>query len=67
MKKKTKKLALNRDTLLSLDQNLWQVAGGTTQVDVCGTRSCAPPYSHCEYSGQRTCNTCAGSCTTNLC
>ncbi|HEV2856600.1 MAG TPA: hypothetical protein VHC97_27685 [Thermoanaerobaculia bacterium] len=55
MKKKTvKKLALAKETLIPLENNLDGVAGGVTLT--------------CEYSGgQRTCATCARTCTTNLC
>jgi hypothetical protein len=52
MKKTVKKLALNRETLTNLEENLAQVAGGATL--------------HCEYSGYRTCATCAATCGTNL-
>ncbi len=54
MKKKIKKLTLNRETLVQLDQgDLQGVAGGYTP--------------RCQYSGQQTCNTCEGVCTTNYC
>jgi len=60
MKKKTKKLSLNRETLVHLDRNLSQVGGGATQFTVCG--SC-----NCTFSGRATCNTCEATCTTNFC
>jgi hypothetical protein len=53
MKKNTKKLVLNRETLANLDPRLSQVVGGITAL--------------CEYSGYRTCNTCQATCTTNYC
>jgi len=54
MKKQMKKLELNRETLVSLEKNLGQVAGGVTL--------------RCEYSGgYATCATCGQTCTTNLC
>ena len=55
MKKNTKKLVLNRETLASLERGLAQVVGGiTNNPDVC-------------FSGQRTCATCVATCTTNRC
>lgn len=53
MKKTAKKLALNRETLTNLEENLGQVAGGITL--------------RCPYSGQNTCNTCVATCTSNYC
>ena len=54
MKKKVKKLLLNRETLASLETNLEQVVGGITL--------------RCQYSGYRTCGTCDNAtCGTNLC
>jgi hypothetical protein len=54
MKKQTKKLVLSRETLVSLETSLEQVAGGATL--------------HCQYSGYRTCTTCDNAtCGTNLC
>jgi hypothetical protein len=53
MKKNTKKLVLNRETLVLLDNNLKDVAGGITL--------------RCQYSGYATCGTCAATCGTNLC
>jgi len=54
MKKKSKKLTLNRETLTQLDQdNLQQAAGAAT------ARTC--------YSGYRTCATCELTCGTNEC
>jgi len=67
MKKRTKKLSLSRETLVNLENHLRQVAGGATAVTDCGTRTCMPPNSGCEFSGRHTCFTCQGTCTTNLC
>ena len=67
MKKRTKKLALNRETLTRLEHDLGHVAGGATAVADCGTRTCMPPHSGCEFSGRQTCFTCQATCTTNLC
>lgn len=53
MKKLVKKLVLNRETLVDLEENLQQVAGGYT--------------ARCQYSGYITCGTCQGVCTTNYC
>ena len=53
MKKQVKKLVLSRETLVDLEENLVQVAGGYT--------------ARCQYSGYNTCNTCAATCTTNYC
>jgi len=54
MKKQPKKLVLSRETLVGLETNLDQVAGGATL--------------RCEYSGYRTCTTCDNAtCGTNLC
>ncbi len=55
MKKQVKKLVLSRETLVDLETNLWQVAGGITL--------------RCQYSdGRATCATCDNAtCTTNLC
>ena len=53
MKKTVKKLVLNRETLVDLEENLRQVAGGYT--------------ARCQYSGDGTCLTCAPTCTTNYC
>lgn len=54
MKKKLKRLKLHRETLVHLNQrDLREVAGGATRF--------------CQFSGQATCNTCAATCTTNLC
>ena len=52
-KKEKKKLTLNRETLVSLEENLQQAAGGATL--------------RCEWSGYQTCATCGGTCGTNLC
>jgi hypothetical protein len=57
MKKKAKRLTLNRETLAGLENDkLEQVAGGafTDNPDIC-------------FSGQRTCGTCVQTCTTNRC
>jgi hypothetical protein len=53
MKKTVKKLVLNRETLVDLEENLWRVAGGYT--------------ARCQYSGYGTCTTCQATCTTNYC
>lgn len=51
----TKKLSLHRETLAQLEQpDLHLVAGGVYT-------------DRCPYSGQNTCNTCEGVCTTNYC
>lgn len=72
MKKRTKKLVLNRETLAGLDRsNLQQAAGGTgyPSYETCYTYqgySCQP--NRCPYSeGRNTCFTCEGTCTTNYC
>jgi hypothetical protein len=68
MKKKAKKLKLPKETLGNLQHSLSQVAGGITAVADCGSRTCNPPYSACDFSyGQQTCFTCEGTCTTNYC
>jgi hypothetical protein len=74
MKKKAKKLVLNRETLAQLDQpSLRLAAAGTggpypTEYNTCVSFTCQPPYGNCQYSdGQNTCFTCAGSCTSNYC
>lgn len=53
MKKSPKKLVLHRETLVRLEEDLREVAGGITP--------------RCPYSGYATCNTCAATCTTNYC
>jgi hypothetical protein len=55
MKKQVKKLLLSRETLVNLETNLSQVAGGITL--------------RCQFSdGAATCATCDNvTCTTNLC
>ena len=54
MKKQMKKLTLAKETLVSLEKNLGQVAGGLTKIN-------------CE-SGYATCATCNhNTCGTNLC
>lgn len=56
MKKKIKKLEINRETLAKLDElELHPVAGGTSSPD------------YCTFSGYRTCNTCKATCGTNYC
>jgi hypothetical protein len=55
MKKQMKKLVLNRETLVGLDVNLGQVAGGLTNPKAC------------QDSGYNTCQTCQATCGTNLC
>jgi len=58
MKKKSKKLVLNRETLVYLERNLEEVAGGVTKnPSLCGTG----------FSGYDTCATCGNTCGTNLC
>jgi hypothetical protein len=53
-KAKSKKLVLNRETLVQLEEpNLALAAGGATL--------------RCEYSGYQTCATCGQTCGTNLC
>ena len=60
MKKRVKKLTLNRETLLSLDGfHLQQAEGGATGV-LCTT------YTNC-CSGYNTCATCRVTCTTKYC
>lgn len=54
MKKTVKKMALSRETLVSLEKSLGEVAGGAITL-------------RCPYSGQNTCNTCVGTCTSNYC
>jgi hypothetical protein len=55
MKKKTKKLMLNRETLTQLEQpDLQQVAGAITARPPC-------------YSGYQTCGTCNLTCNTVEC
>jgi hypothetical protein len=68
MKKQAKKLVLNRETLVDLEHRLKPIVGGLTAWADCGTQTCAPPYSACDFSnGQDTCISCAGNCTTNYC
>jgi hypothetical protein len=54
MKKQMKKLVLNRETLVGLDESLEKVAGGYT-------------LKACTFSGYNTCQTCAATCGTNYC
>ena len=65
MKKKLKKLQLNRETLTQLEPSHGQIAGGTSYAP-CGSASC-PDI--CTFSGgYRTCNTCNNqTCGTNFC
>lgn len=59
MKKKLKKLTINRETLLSLDRlHLVERVAGAASVDCTYTNCC---------SGLRTCATCGGQCGTRLC
>jgi hypothetical protein len=61
LKKKVKKISLNRETLRTLDNQLDAVAGGVTTI--CGTKNptaCAPlsgcyTCDACEPPGTRTC------------
>lgn len=57
-KRAAKKIVLSRETLANLTQGFEQIAGGAS-VPTCPQ--------DCTFSGQRTCNTCAGTCTTNYC
>lgn len=58
MKRKPKKLQINRETLLSLDRlHLQRVAGG---------ESVQCTYTNC-CSGYQTCATCGGQCGSKLC
>ena len=69
MKKRTKKLVLNRETLAGLDRSDLQGAAGGVSYVGCYTYqaySCQP--NRCPYSeGRNTCFTCEGTCTTNYC
>ena len=68
MKKKVKKLVLNRETLASLDPpDLQRAAGGTGYTHyTCPSFTCQP-Y-NCQFSdGRDTCYTCENTCTTNYC
>lgn len=61
MKKKAKKISLNRETLRSLDQNLDAVVGGVTVLcatrnpTVCNVNSGCYSCDVCEPPGTRTC------------
>jgi hypothetical protein len=59
MKKTAKKMVLNRETLVRLEQSLDQVAGGfdTNEYSFC----------RCPDTGRDTCMTCEATCTTNFC
>lgn len=64
MKRKPKKLSLNRETLADLDKNeIRQVVGG----GVSNVATCTVQPNHCDFSGRATCTTCQLTCTTNLC
>ncbi len=63
MKRKPKKLSLNRETLTDLDNNVIRhVVGGVSNVASC---TCRP--NNCDFSGRATCTTCQLTCTTNFC
>jgi hypothetical protein len=65
MKKRSKKLALHRETLAELDRlNLKEAAGGAT-LNTCPSYTCYPV--NCDFSNRNTCTTCQLTCTTNLC
>jgi hypothetical protein len=66
MKKKSRKLALHRETIAALDQHSLGLARGGTSVTV-GYSRCYECSVGCPYSGYGTCNTCEGLCTTNYC
>ena len=57
MKKRAKKLTLSRETVSTLE--LPQAVGGG------GARTVYP--FPCPYSGENTCATCQGTCTSNYC
>ncbi len=61
MKKKLKKLVLSKETVADLESGLGDVAGANTA----SCTGCGPPA--CPESGLRTCVTCRGTCTSNLC
>ena len=64
MKRKPKKLSLNRETLAELDKaEMTFVAGG----NVSNTPTCTQRPNVCDFSGRATCTTCQLTCTTNLC
>lgn len=75
MKKKARKLVLNRETLAVLNQtSLRQAAAGTgdphpSEYATCYSFTCQPPYGNCWYSdGLNTCFTCDWEgCTSNHC
>lgn len=54
-KKATKKLSLHRETVAQLEKTELHLAAGGAYTD------------RCQYSGQGTCGTCEGVCTTNYC
>lgn len=58
MKKNVKKLTLNRETLVNLEENLKQVAGGTLADTEC--------YG-CYSGGVPTCYPSRNTCATRLC
>jgi hypothetical protein len=64
MKRKPKKLSLNRETLAELDRSdIKYVAGG----NVSNVATCTQRPDVCDFSGRATCTTCQLTCTTNLC
>ena len=66
MKKKSRKLALHRETIVALDQHSVSLAEGGTNPSA-GYSYCYACSAGCPYSGYGTCNTCEGVCTTNYC
>ncbi|HSS49570.1 MAG TPA: hypothetical protein VLX28_11560 [Thermoanaerobaculia bacterium] len=64
MKRKPKRLSLNRETLTDLDrpEMMKHVVGGVSNVASC---TCRPNV--CDFSGRNTCTTCQLTCTTNFC
>jgi natural product precursor len=64
MKRKPKKLSLNRETLADLDRSeIRQVVGG----NVSNVATCTQRPNVCDFSGRATCTTCQLTCTTNQC
>lgn len=69
MRKRSKKLVLSRETLVTLaDSKILRVAGAATAGDECSGNytSCASQWPNCEFTG--TCPTptadwCSGQCT----
>lgn len=66
MNKKSRKLALHRETITALDKHSLGLAEGGTYPSA-GYSYCYACSAGCPYSGYRTCNTCEGVCTTNYC